>query len=49
MARIRGWAGERGHGWEAEGGLRLPLIVLVLVLLITGEDNQACYPIKYKI
>ena len=23
--------------------------LLVLVLLITGEGNQACYPIKYKI
>ena len=22
--------------------------ILVLVLLITGEGNQACYPIKYK-
>ena len=24
-------------------------LVLVLVLLITGEGNQACYPIKYRI
>ena len=24
-------------------------LLLVLVLLITGESNQACYPIKYKI
>ena len=23
--------------------------VLVLVLLITGEGNQVCYPIKYRI
>ena len=23
--------------------------LLVLVLLITGEGNQACYPIKYRI
>ena len=27
----------------------LLLSVLVLVLLITDEGNQACYPIKYKI
>ena len=25
------------------------VVVLVLVLLITGEGSQACYPIKYKI
>ena len=35
-------------------GIRpLPVVskgrLLVLVLLITGEGNQACYPIKYRI